>query len=155
LIGLILASRFRFRFIEGAEELMAKLSDDITDAEFQLSCRQLIYDIQRMEHESSEFGMNSPDLFQQAFGPENHEIVNGFYEVWPPIRKDLFTIIKRWLEDPSAASRKNIREEVERFSNTVSPYSQRFLELCLQRYSSQLVEKARLIRDQPKRRGGL
>jgi hypothetical protein len=61
LIGLILASRFRFTFIEAAQEL----GDDVTDAEFQLACRQIIYDIQGMEHESSEFGMNSPDLFQQ------------------------------------------------------------------------------------------
>jgi hypothetical protein len=155
LIGLILASRFRFAFVEGAEELMAKLSDRIADTEFQLSCRQLIYDIERMEHESSEFGMNSPDLFQQAFGPENHEIVNGFYEVWSPIKKDLVAIIRRWLENPTAVSRENIREEVQRFANTVSPYSRRFLEMCLRRYTSQLVEKARLIRDLPTRRGEL
>jgi hypothetical protein len=155
LIGLILASRFRFAFIEGAEDLMAKLSDRITDTDFQLSCRQLIYDIERMEHESSEFGMNSPDLFQQAFGPENYEIVNGFYEVWSPIRKDLVRIIRRWLEDQTAVSRQNIREEVQRFTNTVSPYSRRFLEMCLQRYTSQLIEKARLIRDLPTHRGDL
>jgi len=135
LIGLILASRFRFTFIEAAQELMEKLGDDVTDAEFQLACRQIIYDIERMEHESSEFGMNSPDLFQQAFGPENHEIVNAFYEIWFPVRKDLFALIERRLEDPSGVSRENVREEIKKFTNTVSPYNRRFLEMCLQRYT--------------------
>ena len=102
LIGLILASRFRFTFIEAAEELQARFGDEVTDSEFQLACRQLIYDIERMEHESSEFGMNNPDLFQQAFGPDNHEIVNGFYEVWFPIRKELFALIKQRIEEGSS-----------------------------------------------------
>src|SRR5229473_893748 len=101
--------------IEAGQELMEKLGDDVTDAEFQLACRQIIYDIERMEHESSEFGMNSPDLFQQAFGPENHEIVNAFYEIWFPVRKDLFALIERRLEDPSAVSRENVREEIKKF----------------------------------------
>jgi hypothetical protein len=135
LIGLILASRFRFTFIEAGRELMEKLGDDVTDAEFQLACRQIIYDIERMEHESSEFGMNSPDLFQQAFGPENHEIVNGFYEIWFPVRRDLFALIERRLEQPSAVSREDVREEIKKFTNTVSPYNRRFLEMCLQRYT--------------------
>src|SRR5260370_31273292 len=86
LIGLILASRFRFTFIEAALELMEKLGDDGTDAEFQLSCRQIIYDIERMEHESSEFSMNSPDLLQPSFGPENHRIVDAFYTNCFPVR---------------------------------------------------------------------
>jgi hypothetical protein len=121
LVGLILASRFRFTFIEEAQQLMERLGDGVTDAEFQLSCRQLLYDIERMEQESSEFGMNSPDLFQQAFGPENHEIVNGFYEIWFPVRKELFTLIRQRLEDPSAVSRENIREEIKRLNGTATP----------------------------------
>jgi len=140
LVGLILASRFRFTFIEAAQELVERLGDGVTDAEFQLSCRQLLYDIERMEQESSEFGMNNPDLFQQAFGPENHEIVNAFYEIWFPVRRDLFTIVKRRLDDPSAVSRESIRDEVKKFSDTVSPYNRRFLEMCLQRYTLYLRE---------------
>jgi TIR domain len=143
LVGLILASRFRFTFIEAAQDLMARLADDVSDAEFQLSCRQLLYDIERMEQESSEFGMNSPDLFQQAFGPENHEIVNAFYEVWFPVRKELFSLVKQRLDEPNAVSRDNIREEVRKFSNTISPYNRRFLEMCLQRYTLYLKESLR------------
>jgi hypothetical protein len=79
--------------------------------------------------------MNSPDLLQQAFGPENHEIVNAFYEIWFPVRKDLFALIERRLDDPSGVSRENVREEVKKFTNTVSPYNRRFLEMCLQRYT--------------------
>jgi hypothetical protein len=135
LVGLILASRFRFTFIEAAPELMERLGDDVSDADFQLSCRQLLYDIERMEQESSEFGMNSPDLFQQAFGPENHEIVNAFYEIWFPVRKDFFNVMERRLADPSAVSRESVREEIKRFTNTISPYNRRFLEMCLQRYT--------------------
>src|SRR5260370_23140007 len=78
LVGLILASRFRFTFIEAAPDLMERLADNTTDAHFQLSFRHLLYDIERMEQESREFGMNNPDLFQQSFGPDNPEIVNAF-----------------------------------------------------------------------------
>jgi len=67
LIGLILASRFRFVFIESGQELLNKtLGDETTEPEFQLACRQLLYDVERMEQESSEFGMNSPDLLQDS-----------------------------------------------------------------------------------------
>lgn len=140
LIGLILASRFRFTFIEAAEELMEGLGDGVTDPEFQLACRQILYDIERMEQESSEFGMNNPDLFQQAFGPENHEIVDAFYEIWFPVRKQLFDVIKRRLEEPASVARESIREEVQKFADAVSPYNRRFLEMCLQRYTLYLKD---------------
>jgi hypothetical protein len=32
-------------------------------------------------------------------------------------------------------SRENVREEIKKFTNTVSPYNRRFLEMCLQRYT--------------------
>jgi hypothetical protein len=138
LIGLILASRFRFTFIEAAEELQARFGDEVSDSEFQLACRQLVYDIERMEQESSEFGMNNPDLFQQAFGPQNYEIVNGFYEVWFPIRKELFGLIKRRIEEPEAVPRDRIRAAMKRFGKECAPYNRLFLEMCLKQYSEYL-----------------
>jgi len=98
----------------------------------------LIYDIERMEQESSEFGLNNPDLFQQAFGPHNHEVVNGFYEIWFPIRKELFSLIKQRIEEPDAAPRDSIRAIIKRFSKEVAPYNRRFLEMCLKEYSDYL-----------------
>lgn len=138
LIGLILASRFRFTFIEAADELQAKFGDEVTDSEFQLACRQLVYDIERMEQESSEFGMNNPELFQQAFGPQNYEIVNGFYEVWFPIRRELFTLIKQRIEEPGTVSRDSIRAVVKRFGKECAPCNRMFLEMCLKQYSEYL-----------------
>jgi len=138
LIGLILASRFRFTFIESAEDLQTRFSDEVTESEFQLGCRQLIYDIERMEHESSEFGMNNPELFQQAFGPHNFEIVNGFYEVWFPIRKELFALIKQRIEEPGAVPRDTIRALIKKFSKELAPYNRTFLEMCLKEYSDYL-----------------
>ena len=93
---------------------------------------------ERREQESSEFGLNNSDLYHQAFGPENHEIVNAFYEVWFPVRKELFTLIKQRLEEPDTVPRADVREEVERFSNAVAPYNRRFLEMCLQKYTAYL-----------------
>jgi hypothetical protein len=143
LIGLILASRFRFTFIEAAKDLQDNLGDNVSEPEFQLTCRQMLYDIERMEQESSEFGMNNPELFQQAFGPENYEIVNAFYEVWFPVRRELFTLIKQRLENPSAMPRESVREEVKRFGNVLAPYNRRFLEMCLQRYTTYLQGQLR------------
>jgi TIR domain len=138
LIGLILASRFRFKFIEAAKELQDELGDNVTEPEFQLACRQLLYDIERMEQESSEFGMNNPDLFQEAFGQENYEIVNAFYQIWFPLRDDLFELIKQRLEDHNSISRASIREEIKKFSQALAPYNRRFLEMCLQKYTAYL-----------------
>jgi hypothetical protein len=143
LIGLILASRFRFTFIEAAKDLQDNLGDNVSEPEFQLTCRQMLYDIERMEQESSEFGLNNPDLFQQAFGPENYEIVNAFYEVWFPVRRELFTLIKQRLENPNAVPRECVREEVERFRNVLAPYNRRFLQMCLQRYTTYLQGQLR------------
>jgi hypothetical protein len=139
LIGLILASRFRFSFIENQNNLLLiTLGDTITDAEFQLACRQLIYDVERMEQESSEFGMNSPDLLHQAFGPDNHEIVNAFYRIWFPAKDDLFAALKEGIVDSSKSRRENIKQQVKTFANSISPYNKRFLEMALQKYTAYL-----------------
>ena len=108
--------------------MQARFSHEVTDSEFQLACRQLLYDIERMEQESSEFGMNNPDLFQQAFGPHNYEIVNGFYEVWFPIRR----------EEPEVVPRDSIRAEIKKFSKELAPYNRMFLEMYLKEYSNYL-----------------
>jgi hypothetical protein len=142
LIGLILASRFRFSFIENLNNLLLLIGDTITDDEFKLGCRQLIYDVERMEQESSEFGMNSPDLLHQAFGPENYEIVNAFYGVWLPGKDDLFAALKGGVLDSSKSHRENIRQQVKAFANSISPYNKRFLEMALQKYTAYL--RARL-----------
>jgi len=55
--------RRRPTFIESDRELFEKtLGDGVTDAEFQLACRQVIFDVERMEQESSEFGMSMRSL---------------------------------------------------------------------------------------------
>ena len=76
LIGPILASRFRFKFIEAAKELQDELGEHRAP-EFQLACRQLLYDIERMEQEFERI-WNEQSVFQEAFGQENYEIVNVF-----------------------------------------------------------------------------
>jgi hypothetical protein len=142
LIGLILASRFRFTFIENQKNLLlTTLGDSITAAEFELACRQLIYDVERMEQESSEFGMNGPDLLHQAFGPDNYEIVNAFYEIWLRARDDLFAALKEGIGDSSKPRRENIRQQVKTFANNISPYNKRFLEMGLQKYTAYLRER--------------
>jgi hypothetical protein len=139
LIGLILASRFRFTFIENQKNLLhTTLGDSVTDGEFELGCRQLIYDVERMEQESSEFGMNRPDLLHQAFGPDNHEIVNAFYKIWFPAKNDLFAALKEGIADSSKSHREDVRQLVETFANIIRPYNKRFLEMCLHKYTAYL-----------------
>jgi hypothetical protein len=143
LIGLILGSRFRFSFIENQKDmLLVTFGDNVTDADFKLACRQLVYDVERIEQESSEFGMNSPDLLQQAFGPENHEIVDGFYRVWFPARDDLFAVLQGGIADASQPNREKLRQKIQMFASTINPYNRRFLEMCLQKYTTYL--RARL-----------
>jgi hypothetical protein len=139
LIGLILASRFRFTFIENQQTLLfVTLGDNITDAEFELACRQLIYDVERMEQESSEFGMNSPDLLQQAFGPEHYEIVRAFYRIWFPAKNELFNALTKGVDDPRQASRGHIRQQVKKFADDITPYNRRFIEMSLKKYTASL-----------------
>jgi TIR domain len=136
LIGLILASRFRFRFIEAGDELLQKtFGENVSDAEIQLGCRQLIYDIERMEQESSEFGMNSPDLLHEAFGSDKYEIVKAFYEIWFPARDGLFSTLARRIAAPNEISRDDIRQEVRKFATAIEPYNRLFLEMCVDKYT--------------------
>jgi hypothetical protein len=142
LVGLILASRFRFTFVEGGRLLLEEiLGDKISDSDFQLACRQLIYDIERMEQESSEFGMNSPDLLKDAFGENNHEIVNGFYQSWFPARAALFDVLKQRIADPNSVARQRIRQHIQEFAECMKPYNRRFLEMCLAKYSQYLTDR--------------
>jgi hypothetical protein len=148
LIGLILASRFRFTFVESERELLQEtLGDGVTDADFQLACRQLSFDVERMEQESSEFGMNSPDLLLEAFGSGNHEIVNSFYEIWFPARNALLGVLKERITEPGKISRDIVRRAVKTFTGVVSPYNRRFLKMCLEKYTVYLEEWLRRTAD--------
>jgi hypothetical protein len=64
LAGLVLASRFRFTYLEDREEVFARLfGRDVSNEEVEANCRQLKYNLEDMSHEAADFGLMDEDTF--------------------------------------------------------------------------------------------
>jgi hypothetical protein len=90
LAGLVLASRFRFAYLEDREEVFVKLfGDGLSDAEFEANCTQLKYNLEQMSHEAADFGLLDNDTFVKAFGAENRAKAENFLKNWDETERRL------------------------------------------------------------------
>src|SRR4051812_19566757 len=77
LAAIIMASRFRFAYFEESSGDDMPFTNDPSYRAIDIKCRQLIYDIERLEHEAMEFGLE-PESFIKAFGEENKALAESF-----------------------------------------------------------------------------
>jgi hypothetical protein len=99
LAGLVQASRFRFNFLEEPERVAAAYDDARSDREFAISCKQLRYDLARIESEAAELGVLDLDAFVAAFGAQRRAQAEGFIEGWNTAKAALLP----QLPDPGTA----------------------------------------------------
>ncbi|MFC7738251.1 TIR domain-containing protein [Roseomonas sp. GCM10028921] len=98
LAGLVQASRFRFSFLEEPERVAAAFDDARSDREFGVACKQLRYDLDRIESEAAELGVLDREAFVAAFGAQRRAQAEAFVEGWDEAKVALLAR----LPDPGA-----------------------------------------------------
>jgi hypothetical protein len=140
LAGLVLASRFRFAYFEEWDRIaVTKFGSGLSDIEFAANCTQLLYDLERMEHEAAEFGLLDPHDLVAAFGDENRAVVESFLRVWGEQKRKLLSGIDGLSGEEQAFNRQRAEESIRSFFEAMRPENRRFIRLALQTYGTETL----------------
>jgi hypothetical protein len=140
LTALILASRWRFTYFENWEDTKNKtFGIERPLADFQDSCRQLIYNIEWIENEAAQYGTANVDALVEAFGQDKKARIERFYNDWDKDKKDLMAKLPALNSSFTPETRQVARTAVLNFLETTQKENSDFLELCIQAYSQQLL----------------
>jgi hypothetical protein len=141
LAGLVVASRFRFAYLEEPERVEAGFDDGLSDHEFDGNYRQFLYDLERMRQESMELGLLDHTAFIQSFGPNRRGIAEGFLNAWKEARQTLETS----LPPPTAAvggeNRAGTKASILAFLKKMEAENSRFLRVALEAYQDELTQQ--------------
>jgi hypothetical protein len=138
LAGLVVASRFRFSYLEQPDRIAAKFDDKVTDSEFEGNYRQFLYDLERTKQESMELGLLDHTAFINSFGPSRRGIAEAFLEVSKEARQALEAGLPPPTTAVSAANRANIKESIMQFLKKMETENARFLKVALDAYRDEL-----------------
>jgi hypothetical protein len=127
LAGIVLASRFRFAYLEEPEVVCAKFEDERTDAEFESNCRQLYYDLERQQHEAIELGLLDPLEFVKAFGDGNRAFAESLLKTANECRIRLVSALPNPEAPINSGNRATVRDAIRTYLHDVEPVNSRFL----------------------------
>ena len=136
LIGLIFASRFRFAFLEHSADSYASRLSSARGPLFAAAARQIVRDIDRMEQESSEFGLTRPELLIEDFGPSHEEAVKLFFAQWAKEKKQLYAAVVGLGQGQDSEA--NVRRAFEEFREGLTGVNDEFIRLSLDAYRKAL-----------------
>jgi TIR domain len=143
LAGLVVASRFRFSYLEHPDRIAAQFADKVTDSEFEGNYLQFLYDLERMRQESMELGLLDHTAFVNSFGPSRHGIAESFLIAWKDARQTLEESLPPANTAISAVNRANIKESIMLFLKTMETENARFLKTALEAYRDELDAQLR------------
>jgi hypothetical protein len=143
LAGLVVASRFRFAYLEQPDRSEAMFGDRITESEFEGNYRQFLYDLERMRQESMELGLLDESAFIQSFGPSRRGTAESFLVTWKKAREELGTGLPPLAAPVNAANRTKIKEAIHRFLEKMEDENARFLQVAIEAYQDELKAQLR------------
>jgi hypothetical protein len=117
LSSIVIASRLRFAYFENREEIVAAFDARVPSLDFQARCRQLLYDIERLQHESVEFGVDETN-FIAAFGDDNKATAEQFVNNWGEATKQLYQVLPPNFERITEEERPKVETAVRLFLKT-------------------------------------
>ena len=142
LTALILASRWRFSYFEKwSDTNERKFGNIISLAEFADNCKQLIYNIEWIEHEGAELGSSEPRVMIEAFGQERRARVERFFDDWEKAKRQLFTNLPGIGTEITDENRASIQTAVFDFLRETRQQSAEFLELAVRAYSEYVISE--------------
>ncbi|WP_413990886.1 toll/interleukin-1 receptor domain-containing protein [Labrys okinawensis] len=142
LTGLILASRWRFIYLENWKFTLESVFGESCPPEvFEDSCKQLLYNIDWIENESVELGASDQDALVAAFGIENKARTERFFTDWQAAKADLLKGLAAIGPRNSDEKRKQARQVIMTFLERSRSQNADFLHLCITQYSKQLLSE--------------
>jgi hypothetical protein len=127
LAGLLLASRFRFAYLEEPDLVAARFADNLSDAEFEANCWQLYYDLDRARHEAVELGLLSTAEYVRAFGEDRRGITESLVQSAVDARERLSAVLPNPGERVGANNRQKVKEVIVEYLRQIAPVNGRFL----------------------------
>lgn len=137
---IVMASRFRFAYFEDRDKTAGAFSDYLSDREFETSVRQLLYDIDRLDHEAMEFGLDTRK-FVAAFGDRKKAEAESFADNWLKAREKLCMLLPSSGVVVDASNRHIIKAAVGEFLKAVELENERFLRIAIDLYSAEMREQ--------------
>jgi TIR domain len=148
LTALILASRWRFTYFEKWSDTNERIfGDNISLSAFADSCKQLIYNIEWIEHEAAELGTADTRALVEAFGQEQRARVERFFEEWDEAKKRLFSSYPGLGVEITTENRSSTKAAVLEFLRETRVQNADFLELAVNSYSKQVISDLAKERD--------
>ena len=141
LAGIVMGSRTYFHLFEEGNLAARLFGPELNDDEFDAACQQLIYDIVRMELESSELGITNPDFLIEALGQHNRGIVETQFHVWKEAKLELFSILNQRLRLGAKFPRSEVSAAVTTFTTRLEAHNKRFLLSCMDAYHKLMSSK--------------
>jgi hypothetical protein len=139
LAGLVQASRFRFAFLEQPEYVAAKFDGARSDKEFEINCKQLRYDIARIDSEAAELGVLDVRAFIAAFGDARRAQAERFIRDWKTAKEALLP----QLPDPDSPltmeSRAQARKAITAFLASMANENRNFVLAALDAYREEVA----------------
>jgi hypothetical protein len=147
LAGLVLASRFRFAYLEEPESVAARFADSLALDQFEANCWQLRYDLDRSQHEAIEFGLMDPLIFVKAFGEQNRALAEKLLAQSAASRDQLLTTLPQPGEHVTETARPGVKAAVGQFLRSVEPINSQFLTTALDVFRNEVLSQ---LEQQPK-----
>ena len=140
LAGLILASRFRFAYLERPDDVAAKFADTVSIDKFSANCWQMHYDLDRLT-QAVELGLLDPDAFVKAFGEENRGLAERLLTESARTRDELLAILPEPNVTVTDAMRPDVRAAIGRFLQSTEPINSQFLVTGLDVFRTELLRQ--------------
>ncbi len=140
---MVVASRFRFTYLEQPSRIVSQFADDVSDAEFDGNYRQFLHDLERLKIESNELGLVDEAAFIHSFGDRRKGSAQSFLTVWKEARGQLDASLPAPTTQVSNANRIRIKEAISTFLERMAPENTRFLRTALEAYKDELEVELR------------
>jgi hypothetical protein len=137
LASIIMASRFRFAYFEEPDAPNIGFRSDLNDRLVDVRCRQLLYDVERLEHEAMEFGLDNSS-FLRAFGKENRALAESFMLNWEAAKQEFLSTVRPAAGSRVDCSQESLKRAVDKFLQTVEHENRQFLLVAIDIYRSEM-----------------
>ena len=138
LAGLVLASRFRFAYLEEPDEVAAKFADALPADMFDSYCWQFHYDVDRLQHEAVELGLMDANEFVKAFGEARRGFAEGLLKTSVEARDRLLAVLPPMGEPIGAERRPRVRDAILAYLREVGPVNSRFIAAAIDVYREEM-----------------
>jgi hypothetical protein len=142
LAALIMASRLRFTYFENwGDTTEKKFGKQISLAEFRDNSKKLVYNLEWMEHETIEFGLDDLSTVVEAFGEDKRDRIERFYSNWEQLKDKLAATVLSGSAIESEDERDQVREMLLACLLEIRERNGKFLKVCIDTYNREVLSE--------------